>query len=59
MFEIRQLVTCKEFDRYTITDKGKPLRVISIVGTQIRVESTWNWDSYWVDNDLMRPMDEK
>lgn len=59
MFEIGQLVTCKEFDRYTITDKGKPLRVIGIRGTQIRVEATWDWDSYWVNNDLMRPMDEK
>ena len=59
MFEIGQLVTCKEFGRYTITDKGKPLRVISIEGTQIRVEATWNWDSYWVNKDLMRPMDEK
>lgn len=59
MFEIGQLVTCKEFGRYTITDKGKPLRVIDIGGTQIRVQSTWYWDSYWVDKDLMRPMDEK
>lgn len=59
MFEIGQLVTCKEFGRYTITDKGKPLRVTSIGGTQIRVESTWDWDSYWVNKDLMRPMDEK
>ena len=47
MFEIGQLVTCKEFDRYTITDKVNLLRVTSIGGTQIRVESTWDWDSYW------------
>lgn len=59
MFEVGQLVTCKEFGKYTITDKGKPLRVISIGGTQIRVEATWDWDSYWVNKDLMRPMDEK
>lgn len=59
MFEIGQLVTCKEFGRYTITDKGKPLRVIGIGGTQIRVQSTWDWGSYWVNKDLMRPMDEK
>lgn len=38
MFEIGQLVTCKEFGRYSITDKGKPLRVIGITFTQIRVE---------------------
>nr|DAP74408.1 MAG TPA: ProQ C-terminal domain [Caudoviricetes sp.] len=59
MFEIGQLVTCKEFGRYNITDKGKPLRVISIGGTQIRVEATWDCDNYWVNKDLMRPMDEK
>lgn len=59
MFEIGQLVTCKEFDRYIVTDKGKPLRVSDIRGTQIRVEATWDWDSYWVDKNLMRPMDEK
>lgn len=52
-------MTCKEFGRYTITDKGKPLRVTSIGGTQIRVESTWDWNSYWVNKDLMRLMDEK
>lgn len=40
MFEIGQLVTCKEFDRYTITDKGKPLRVVNIGGTKIRVQAT-------------------
>ena len=27
-FEPGQLVTCQEFDRYTFTDKGKPLRVL-------------------------------
>ena len=27
-FEPGQLVTCNEFDRYTFTDKGKPLEVL-------------------------------
>lgn len=60
MFEIGQLVTCKEFGRYSVTDKGKPLRVIGITFTQIKVECLWDFGGiYWVDKDAMCPMDEK
>lgn len=60
MFKIGQLVTCKEFGRYSVTDKGKPLRVIGITFTQLKVECLWDFgDIYWVNKDLMRPMDEK
>ena len=60
MFEIGQLVTCKEFGRYSITDKGKPLRVIDITFTQIKVECLWDFGGiYWVNKNAMCPMDEK
>ena len=60
MFEVGQLVTSKELGRYAVTDKGKPLRVISISGTQIKVECLWNFGGiYWVNKDAMCPMDEK
>lgn len=60
MFEIGQLVTCKEFGRYSVTDKGKPLRVISISNTQIKVECLWDFGGiYFVNKDAMCPMDEK
>lgn len=60
MFEIGQLVTRKEFGRYSVTDKGKPLRVISISNTQIKVECLWDYGGiYFVNKNSMRPMEEK
>ena len=61
MFEIGQLVTASEFDRYVFTDKGKPLRVLGegdIEGIT-KVKALWGAGTvYELDTDILCPMDE-
>lgn len=60
MFEIGQLVTCKELSRYAVTDRGKPLRVVSVGSETVRVETLWDLtEQYRLRKDALRPMDEK
>lgn len=61
MFEPGQLVTCQEFDRYTFTDKGKPLRVLGegdIEGIT-KVKALWGVGTvYELATDTLCPMNE-
>lgn len=60
MFEVGQLVTCKELGRYAITDRGKPLRVVSVGDEKVRVTTLWNLSNHFkLSKDDLRPMDEK
>lgn len=60
MFEVGQLVTCKELGRFAVTDRGKPLRVVSVGSEKVRVATLWNLsDQYRLSKDALRPMDEK
>lgn len=60
MFEIGQLVTCKELGRYAVTDRGKPLRVVSVGSETVMVETLWDLtEQYRLRKDALHPMDEK
>lgn len=60
MFEIGQIVTCRELGRYAVTDSGKPLRVVSVGSETVRVETLWDLtEQYSLRKDALRPMDEK
>ena len=56
-FEPGQLVTCNEFGRYTITNKGKPLEVTSVSYNRIRVKCLWgDNEEFSVNPSKFRPM---
>lgn len=60
-FEPGQLVTCQEFDRYTFTDKGKPLRVLDKGRLEglTKVEALWGIGAvYDLATDTLCPMNE-
>lgn len=59
MFEVGQLVTCKELGRYAVTDRGKPLRVVNVGDEKVRVATLWDLSEHFKlsKNDL-RSMDE-
>lgn len=61
MFEIGQLVTTSEFDRYIFTDKNKPLRVLGegdIEGIT-KVKALWGVGTvYELATDTLCPMNE-
>lgn len=56
-----QLVTASEFDRYTFTDKGKPLRVLGEGECEglTRVKALWGVGTvYELATDTLCPMNE-
>lgn len=60
-FEPGQLVTCQEFDRYSFTDKGKPLRVLGKGRLEglTKVEALWGIGTvYDLATDTLCPMNE-
>ena len=57
MFKEGQLVTAKEFNRYTVTDRGKPLEVVNCNHNRMRVKCLWtNDEEYTVEIADFRPM---
>lgn len=60
MFEIGQLVTASEFDRYAFTDKGKPLEVLKRdIDGLTTVKALWGVGTvYELDTDTLCPMNE-
>lgn len=60
MFEIGQLVTTSEFDRYAFTDKGKPLKVLKRdIDGLTTVKALWGVGTvYELDTDTLCPMNE-
>jgi len=38
MFKVGDLVTAKEYNSYTVTDKGKPCEVVAISQSRIQVK---------------------
>ena len=59
MFKVGDLVTAKEYNSYTITDKGKPCEVVSIGQSRIKVKCLWGEeDKFWVYHDKLRLMDK-
>lgn len=57
MFKEGQLVTAKEYNSYTVTDKGKPCEVVEISGSRIKVKCLWDEnDKFWVCPSKFRPM---
>ena len=44
MFKEGQLVTAKEFNRYSVTDRGKPLEVVNCNHNRMRVKCLWTSD---------------
>lgn len=57
MFKEGQLVTAKEFDRYTVTDRGKPLEVVWCNVSKMKVKCLWtNDEKYTVNTANFRPM---
>lgn len=60
MFEVGQLVTCKELGKYAVTDRGKPLKVVSVGNGSTRVATLWDLsEQFRLNTDTLRPMDEK
>lgn len=60
MFEIGQLVTASEFDRYAFTDKGKPLEVLKRdIDGLTTVKALWGVGTvYELATDTLCPMNE-
>lgn len=57
MFKEGQLVTAKEFNRYAVTDRGKPLEVVNCNHNRMRVKCLWtNDEEYTVEIANFRPM---
>lgn len=57
MFKEGQLVTAKEFNRYAVTDRGKPLEVVWCNTGRMRVKCLWDDnEEYSVDTNKFRPM---
>ena len=57
MFKEGQLVTAKEFNRYVVTDRGKPLEVVNCNHNRMRVKCLWtNDEEYTVEIANFRPM---
>ena len=57
MFKEGQLVTAKEFKRYAVTDRGKPLEVVNCNLNKMRVKCLWTDDEeYTVEISNFRPM---
>lgn len=57
MFKEGQLVTAKEFNRYAVTDRGKPLGVVKCNHNRMRVKCLWtNDEEYTVEIANFRPM---
>lgn len=57
MFKVGDLVTAKEFNRYAVTDRGKPLEVVNCNHNRMRVKCLWNNDEeYIVEIANFRPM---
>lgn len=57
MFKEGQLVTAKEFNRYAVTDRGKPLEVVNCNLNRMRVKCLWTDDEeYTVEIANFRPM---
>ena len=57
MFKEGQLVTAKEFNRYAVTDRGKPLEVVNCNHNRMRVKCLWtNDEEYSVKIANFRPM---
>ena len=57
MFKEGQLVTAKEFNSYSVTDKGKPLEVVWCNPSRMKVKCLWDdYEEYIVDTDKFRPM---
>ena len=57
MFKEGQLVTAKEFNKYAVTDRGKPLEVVNCNHNRMRVKCLWTSDEeYTVEIANFRPM---
>lgn len=57
MFKEGQLVTAKEFDRYAVTDRDKPLKVVWCNTGRMKVKCLWDDnEEYTVDTNKFRPM---
>ena len=57
MFKEGQLVTAKEFNRYAVTDRGKPLEVVNCNHNRMKVKCLWTDDEeYTVEIANFRPM---
>jgi hypothetical protein len=59
MFKVGDLVTAKEYNSYTVTDKGKPCEVVAISQSRIQVKCLWGvGEKYWVYPHKFRLMDK-
>lgn len=59
MFKVGDLVTAKEYNSYTVTDKGKPCEVVALSISRIKVKCLWGEnEKYWVYPTKFRPMSE-
>ena len=59
MFKVGDLVTAKEYNSYTVTDKGKPCEVVWCNPNRMKVQCLWNeGEEYIVDTSKFRPMSE-
>jgi hypothetical protein len=59
MFKIGDLVTAKEYNSYTVTNKGKPCEVVEIGQSRIKVKCLWGvGEKYWVYPHKFRLMDK-
>ena len=59
MFKVGDLVTAKEYNSYSVTNKGKPCEVIAIGSSRIKVKCLCGaGEKYWVYPHKFRLMDK-
>lgn len=59
MFKVGDLVTAKDYNSYSVTNKGKPCKVIGVSSSRIHVECLWGvGEKYWVHPHKFRLMDD-
>lgn len=46
-FKVGDIVHAKEYEKYAITDRGKPCRVKEIVDDRFEIEALWDGQTFY------------
>lgn len=58
-FKIGDIVHAKVYEKYTMTDRGKPCKVKEIIGDIFGIEDLWDGQTFYEDHRYFEKMSEE
>ena len=58
-FKIGDIVHAKVYEKYTMTDRGKPCKVKEITGDRFEIEALWDGQTFYENHRYFEKMSEE